>query len=365
MALILAPVVLFGAYTIIQKARVSNVQAVDPLTITYHGDETPSPVFYVTNMLPGDESEEEINVKNNAGATLAIAARFDKIDERQDFADILEAEITVNPTIFTGALEGLFSTGNVFLFNLAPGDDKNFKVKVKFPSSAGNEYQTASVVFNIIFATQITIPLPSECQSLAGSITNVVEGTEGNDNLHGTVQGDLILAKGGNDKVDASGGDDCVVGGDGNDHIRSEDGSDVVLGGGGNDQIKSGSGNDKVWGGDGNDNITAGSGDDLVYGGSGNDNIDAGTGVDVVYGEAGEDHLDGGSDNDTLYGGSENDTLRGGQGDDNLYGEGGNDNIQGNSGDDLLDGGPNTDNLHGNTGTDTCLAGETVISCEL
>jgi len=343
----LTPIVAFGLYTIIQKSRASEVQAVDPLTITYHGNETPDPVFYVVNMLPGDEKEEEINVKNNAGSTLAIAARFEKTEETQEFADILDAEINVNPTIFTGTLESLFSAGNIFLFNLAPGEDKNFRVKVKFPSPAGNEYQNARVVFNIIFATEITIDLPPECQHLAGTITNVIEGTEGSDNIHATIQADLILAKGGNDKIDSSSSGDCVVAGEGNDKVRSEAGDDVVLGGGGNDYINSGSGNDRVWGG------------------SGNDNIDSGTGDDLVYGESGEDHIDGGSDNDTIYGGSENDTLRGGQGNDNLYGEGGNDNIHAGSGDDLLDGGPDTDNLHGNSGTDTCIAGETTSSCEL
>ena len=345
--LTLTPLVAFGLYSIIQESRTKEVQAVDPLTITYHGNFTPQPVFTVENMLPGDEVEEEIKVKSNAGSTLAIAARFEKTSETQEFADILETEINVNPTVFNGTLEGLFSAGNVFLFNLAPGEEKSFRVKVKFPSSAGNEYQLARVVFDIIFVTEITIDLPPECQHLAGTITNVVEGTEGNDDLHGTIQGDLILAKGGNDKIDSSSSGDCVVAGEGNDHVRSESGDDVILGGGGNDKIESGSGNDRVWGGGGNDNIDTGSGDDLVYG------------------EEGEDHIDGGSGNDTLYGGSENDTLRGGQGNDNLYGEGGNDNMQGNSGDDLLDGGIDQDVLNGNSGTDDCDNGETLISCEL
>ena len=345
--LALTPLVAFGLYRVIQESRTKEVQAVDPLTITYHGDETPLPVFTVENMLPGDEVEEEINVKSNAGSTLAIAARFEKTEETQEFADILETEINVNPTIFTGTLEGLFSAGNVFLFNLAPGEDKSFRVKVKFPSSSGNEYQNARVVFDIIFATHITIDLPPECQHLAGSITNVVEGTEGNDNLHGTVQGDLILAKGGNDKIDSSSSGDCVVAGEGNDKVFSESGNDVVLAGPGNDRVDSGSGDDKV------------------YGGSGNDNIDLGSGNDKAYGEEGEDNIDGGSGEDEIYGGSENDTLRGGADNDRLFGEGGNDNIQGSSGNDLLDGGPDHDVLNGNNGTDDCDNGETLISCEL
>lgn len=326
--IILAPLIFFVARDIIIN-RTREVQAVDPLTITYHGDETPIPVFTVTNMLPGDEVEEEIKVKSNAGSTLAIAARFEKTEETQEFADILDVEINVNPTIFTGTLEGLFSAGNIFLFNLAPGEDKSFKVKVKFPSGAGNEYQEARVVFDIIFATEITIDLPPECQHLAGVITNVVEGTEGNDNLHGTVQADLILAKGGNDRIDSSSGSDCVVGGEGNDKIGSESGDDVVIAGGGNDKVKSGSGNDTVYGGPGNDTIDTGSGEDYVEGGPGNDNIR------------------GGSDNDELYGQEGNDNMRGG------------------SGNDLLDGGADTDNLHGNSGTDTCVDGETLTSCEL
>ena len=365
LVLILAPIVAFGVYGVIQKNRAKEVQAVDPLTITYHGDETSLPVFTVTNMLPGDEVEEEITVMNNAGSTLAIAARFEKTEEEKEFADILDVEINVNPTVFSGNLEGLFSAGNIFLFNLAPGEDKSFRVKVKFPSLAGNEYQEARVVFDIIFATEITIDLPRECQHLSGSIINIVEGTEGNDRIHGTANGDLILAYGGNDRIDASSSSDCVLGGEGNDKIYSESGDDVVLAGPGNDKVYSGSGNDTVYGGEGNDYIDSGSGNDNVWGGAGNDNIDAGSGNDKVYGEAGEDHIDGESGDDEIWGGDQNDTIRGGAGNDKLYGEGGNDNIRGSSGNDILDGGPDHDTLNGNAGLDDCDNGETLIFCEL
>ena len=352
--LVLAPVVFFVAKDIIQR-RTREVQAVDPLEILYNGTTTPDPVFTYTNMLPGDEVEEEIQVKNNLSSG-AFNVSVDGImtEETAEFADILEIIITEvgGSDIYGGTLG--FKTLQNFLDELPmdlgsfpAGSDKSFRIKVKFPSSSGNEYQLAKVVFNLKFETFITIELPPECEHLQGSIVNVVEGTDASEYLHGSSEGDLIIAKGGNDRIDASSSGDCVLGGEGNDHIRSESGDDVVLGGPGNDKIDSGSGNDRVWGGEGNDNI------------------DSGSGNDIVYGEAGEDHLSAGAGNDEVWGGSENDTIRGFSGNDKLYGEGGNDNIQAGSGNDLLDGGPDHDVLNGNSGIDTCLNGETLTFCEL
>jgi Ca2+-binding RTX toxin-like protein len=351
---ILTPIIFFVGRDFM-KNRAREAQAVDPLLITYDNAPIPNPVFTYTNMLPGDEIEEEVKVKNNLGSgSFNVSMDGIMTDETAQFADILEIIITefgvgdiYGGTTGPKTVQNFLDEPPMDLGAFTAGQEKTYTFKVKFPSSAGNEYQLAKVVFDLKFETFITIELPPECEHLAGTITNVVEGTEGNDDIHGTIQGDLILAKGGNDKIDSSSNSDCVVGGEGNDKIGSESGNDVVIAGPGNDKVESGSGNDTVYGGAGNDNLVLGSGNDKAYGGQGEDNID------------------GGSGDDEIWGGSQNDTLRGGTDNDKVYGEAGNDNIQGNSGNDLLDGGADTDVLNGNSGTDTCLSGETTMSCEL
>ena len=334
--LILTPIAVNSALDIAGR-RAREVQAVDPLLITYNNAPTPNPVFTYSNMLPGDEITEEVKVKNNLGSG-GFNVSMDGImtDETTQFADILEIIITeVGFGDIYGGTAGFSSLQNfldelpIDLGAFSAGEEKTYNFKVKFPSLAGNEYQLAKVVFDLIFETSIESQLPPECEHLAGVIVDVFEGTEGDDDIHSNIYPNLILAKGGNDIIDSSASGDCVVAGDGNDIVRSESGDDVVLGGGGNDTIESGSDNDTVYGGEGDDNIMAGSGNDKVFGGPGVDTISGGSGIDELYGEAGNDIITGGGSND------------------------------------FLDGGTDSDNLNGDSGTDTCIDGETLTSCEL
>jgi Ca2+-binding RTX toxin-like protein len=364
--LLLLPFVVVGLYKLYEHKKVNEIYAVDPLVVTYDGHTPPSPVFSITNMLPGDTEEKTFNVKNDSPDSVGIVMFGTKTDETQSFATELDVVVTELPStvIYTGKLQGFFDAGVFDLGSFPAGVDRDYEVHVYFPSEAGNEWQLASVVFDITWQTKIP-DLPPECSALAGKITRVVEGTDGNDNIHASIANELILAKGGNDKVDASSGDDCVVLGDGNDTLVATSGNDIVLGGAGNDKINAGSENDVVYGGDGNDQIKSGSGDDIVYGGTGNDDIDLGTGNDKAWGEDGNDNIDGGNDDDEIHGGPGNDSLRGGGGNDKIYGDEDNDYIEANSGNDYVDGGSGIDTIYGGSGTDTCVNGESSYSCEI
>jgi len=389
LALILLPFVLYGLYYVYTQSRVNVIHADDPLFITYNGGSPPDPMFVVSNMFPGDEVPEKVfNVKVTGSDSQDVEMTAFKTAEEKNFAEILDIEIvemSLSSTVFSGKLQDLFDLPPISLGTFSPGTDKNFRVKVKFPADAGNDYQEAKVVFDIIWRSQLPpVEIPEECKLIAGKITNVIEGTEGNDNIDGSPASELILAKGGRDRVDADNGDDCVVGAEGNDReLDGGEGNDVVIGGNGNDDMEGGSGNDLMYGNDGNDKMDGGSGDDLIYGGAGNDKIDAGSendkiwggigedkikgaaGNDEIYGEEDNDLLSGGAGNDKMYGGTGNDNMSGESGDDEMYGQEGNDEMEGDSGNDYLDGGTDHDVLKGNAGTDTCVAGETVTSCEL
>lgn len=390
LALMLLPFVVYGLYYVYTNTNSKGIKtyAVDPLIVTYDGGPPPNPMFTVTNMLPGDEVEKIFNVENDSPDAEGVTMEAVKTEELKAFSGILDLEITgiaSSTLVFSGKLQAFFDLPPINLGSFPAESNKSFRVKVKFPFDAGNEYQEAKVVFNIFWQTgSPPIELPPECAHLAGIITSVIEGTEGDDRINGTRASELILAKGGVDKVRASGGDDCIVGGDASDRLLDgSDGNDVIIGGPGDDTIDGSDDQDILYGNEGNDTIDGSGDEDLIYAGIGNDDVDGGEAADVIYlgegddeaeggsgndniyGEQGNDEIDGEAGNDFIHGGLGDDELKGGSGSDEIYGNEGNDTIRGNSGNDKLDGGSENDNLDGDSGTDTCINGETESSCEL
>ena len=269
---------------IYQSTQYNEIYAVDPLIVTYNGDEPPDPMFEVFNMLPGDEVIKDFNVKNDSPQNEDIEMFGNPNYILRNFDEILDIEITdlgSSSIIFSGKLEDFFAHTPFGLGNFPSGADKSFRVKIKFPLLSGNEYQGAKVVFDIVWRTTIqSIEVPSECQHLAHIITHKIEGTDGKDHIQGTSASELILSKGGNDKVDGGGGDDCIVGGNGNDKLDGGSGDDVILGGNGNDKLDGQTGRDKLYGEAGNDEL---------FGGTNNDFLDGGPNHDFLKGESGMD----------------------------------------------------------------------------
>ncbi len=86
---------------------------------------------------------------------------------------------------------------------------------------------------------------------------NVINGTNGNDNLTGT---------NGSDNMNGFDGDDALIG------LRS---NDILVGGGGSDNLSGSKGFDTLNGGLGNDNLVGGAGNDVFV-------LGAGLGVDTI-----------------------------------------------------------------------------------
>lgn len=110
--------------------------------------------------------------------------------------------------------------------------------------------------------------------------SNVVTGTLGADDLAGSRDDDLILARAGHDAIAAEAGDDVVLAGLGDDEVAGGNGDDILNGG---------SGDDSITGGNGNDVVAGAAGDDLLRGGRGNDVLIGGLGSDMVFGDQGDD----------------------------------------------------------------------------
>jgi VCBS repeat-containing protein len=73
-------------------------------------------------------------------------------------------------------------------------------------------------------------------------ISNVIEGTGGNDALSGTAGKDVILGLAGDDTLSGLAGDDKLVGGDGADTLDGGSGVNVLIGGAGDDFLTGGTG---------------------------------------------------------------------------------------------------------------------------
>jgi Ca2+-binding RTX toxin-like protein len=291
-------------------------------------------MFTLSGMAPGQSSQRTITVENGASSARPVGIKGIKTAETSGLSSALEIVISRNGSDVYGGTSGVKtlaqffqdSNGNngVSLGSVNPGDTATYIVHITFMQTAGNEYQDASVTFNLQIG--LSLDIPQECQNI--TFAKTIYGTQGNDHLTGTNGNDLIFGLEGNDKIDAGNGNDCIVGADGND------------------------------------TLTGGNGNDVLSGGTGNDKLDGGNGKDLLIGGAGNDTLTGGNEDDSLSGGSDNDILDGGNGVDRVLGGTGNDTMRGGTGNDVLDGQDGTDSANGQLGNDTCIA-ESKVSCEL
>lgn len=113
--------------------------------------------------------------------------------------------------------------------------------------------------------------------------TNVVEGTDSNEQLLGSNGNDLINGYLGDDQLFGFAGHDTLNGGAGNDYLAGGNGSGTNSG---NDILNGGAGDDTLYGEDGNDLLIGGAGNDsyIYKANHGIDIIDnSGGGTDVIF----------------------------------------------------------------------------------
>jgi hypothetical protein len=147
-----------------------------------------------------------------------------------------------------------------------------------------------SLLFLVLAVIGTTTMIAGGSISTSQVWADVIEGTEGPDQIVGTPEADLIDSKGGNDD---NTGDTVIGDGSGNDIIASEEGDDTNIG---------------------DTEVGEGSGDDIIVSGGGNDfnNGDGGTEVedDQSTGNGGRDIFvcgDGEGDTVTDYNEEEGD----------------------------------------------------------
>ena len=311
-ALVAATIFYFASPNFLNNAE---TEAVGDLVIDWGAGITPpDPIFTVANAAPGDVETRSVLVTNNATSIRSVGVKGERTgpDDETDpkLETILDIVISENGTDLYGGTLGPktvseFFTDSagidgVFLFNLNSSQTKTVNFKVTFPTSAGNDFQGKSVIFDIQIG--ISIDIPDECELIPN--LNPIFGTSIGDSLIGTSGNDLIVGFEGGDYIDGKSGDDCLIGGTQGDAIFGRAGNDLIFGNEGGDSLNGGAGNDKIFGHSGGDGLVGEAGDDLLVGGDGGDGLDGGLGKDQLFGEGGLDGLRGGANDDYLDGGA-------------------------------------------------------------
>jgi hypothetical protein len=80
----------------------------------------------------------------------------------------------------------------------------------------------------------------------AGPVLVPCNGTEGDDNMKGDTDSNLLYGHEGDDQLSGGDGDDGLHGGDGNDRLTGGPGDDILYGSPGEDSFNCGPGNDQI-----------------------------------------------------------------------------------------------------------------------
>jgi Ca2+-binding RTX toxin-like protein len=90
---------------------------------------------------------------------------------------------------------------------------------------------------------------------VTSALAAVIDGSDSDNSLYGTMADDTIRGKGESDNLFGIAGNDDISGGSGSDFIQGDSGNDILKGDEGNDYVQGGSGKDTIDGGLGNDTL--------------------------------------------------------------------------------------------------------------
>lgn len=272
--LLIGTVMLFGQGKLASIFRPNYVSAIGDLTVNF-GVAPGTPLFNITNMKPGDVVSKTIIVTNDALSDRPVAIQGIKTNGLGNLEQVLDIVISKGGIDVYGGTTGAKTLSNFFadsagpngipLSTLSPNQTADYVITVTFKQTAGNEFQSTNVVFDIKIG--IYIDIPAECSSIA-LLQTPIFGTNKSDIIKGTNGNDLIVAFEGNDIVNAGGGNDCILASEGNDIINGANGADVIDAGSGNDILNGQGGNDILMGQDGRDILNGEGGSDIANGGT-------------------------------------------------------------------------------------------------
>lgn len=279
--------------------------------------------YYISNTSPGLYIDPGAGNTYEGGAGNDILRGTSRADvylfNVGEGADtVYEVEVTGQPT----------SQQDVFRFGagIAPADVQAVRVGIDLVLRHVNGLDSVTVKNWFINSPTSTNYQLERVEFSDGTVWLASQLTAQGLNVLGTEQGEALTG--------VTTMTNVIDGAGGNDNITGGNLADQLYGGAGNDTLSGLTGNDYLSGGAGDDNLNGGDGDDLLEGGEGNDALDGGRGADVLRGGAGNDTLGGAAGSfdagyyqmvgspysysyvdpgagNTYEGGAGNDTLRG------------------------------------------------------
>ena len=237
----------------------------------------------------------------------------------------LNYDMTPTPIVLNPTFDNFYTQVSSFV-NYAYADDPKpaFGV-IPLPFTSTITQNGVSTLQKIDFDVSNVIEEPTYCDGLtideliASGNYNVIDNRDNSiqkTKIKGTNGNDLMLASDNGDHMMGKKGDDCLIGGSGDDTLKGNKGMDTIYGNGGNDTLRGGKNIDTIYGGEGNDKLFGGKDNDFLYGNEGDDILRGHKGSDKLYGGIGNDKLFAGKGNDFLYGNEGNDLHDGKKGKD-------------------------------------------------
>lgn len=414
-----------GLFSINADGDISLVNALDYETATTHsltvqvsdGEHMPITTTVTVNVTDANDNAPAITIR---GAHVASVDESDAGAHTGLTFIVKDVDVNANATFTTNSFSISHATDATLAnkFEIVALRDENDAVKV---DADGNTIwalklkSTASLDYGTDNAHKLAITVndgakDSPARNVTVNVEKAIHGTNGNDTLTGTAEGENIHGNAGNDTITGGGGRDIIYGGAGLDTLTGgasddtfyldtanivDSNADIVT-----DFTRNSNGGDRILldiDGEGRridarnlkylqgianirwevaDKTVAGSASDsdsdkidntIIYHTRGTDTESDDVILmvledfsdsltlemfDLVITAGDEKYYTGGAGDDIIYGSAGDDELRGRDGNDTIYGGEDNDDIHGGNGHDRIDGGDGNDRLDGGSGKD-------------
>jgi hypothetical protein len=151
--------VFFGIFSIVPKAFAVTITSGN-FKLTSN-----SPLFSVTNAVPGGEYNSDFTVENIGTKTENLQMKMDIKTDPEALADVLYLKIKNKDTNIcllgcTSTLKTKDANGTELAFNnIGAGEIKNYTFILLFDINAGNEFQNSQIIFDLTLGYQGSAPV--------------------------------------------------------------------------------------------------------------------------------------------------------------------------------------------------------------
>lgn len=125
---------------------IALAQASDPLQVTFEQN----PLFLNADVKPGDTVSRTVTVRNESGETQDIITAVEN-EFNTGLGDAMNLSISSNgTTYYNDSFTTFLEPGEIPLNSLTDGSERTYTFTASIPTSAGNEYQTTELGFDLV-----------------------------------------------------------------------------------------------------------------------------------------------------------------------------------------------------------------------